>query len=187
MGCTDYENVFLNRNDHKFKIPGYIVKRGSMANIVNFFKEKVDNSIPILEPVICSKIVELLYYLNTSDKFEEYDSINEITQEIITYIDENFETISNIESVTKNFFYSKNHICHLFKKHTGITITKYINIKKMENVEKLYNQGKSLTHACIESGFKSYDSFAYIYKKEFGIPPKKGFAKTMENGTKFTI
>ena len=42
----------------------------------------------------------------------------------------------------------------------------------MENVEKLHNQGKSLTYACIESGFNSYDNFAYIYKKEFGKSPK---------------
>ena len=44
----------------------------------------------------------------------------------------------------------------------------------MENVEKMYKQGKSLTLACIESGFKSYDGFAYTYKKEFGTSPKKG-------------
>lgn len=44
----------------------------------------------------------------------------------------------------------------------------------MENVETLHNQGKSLTWACIESGFKSYDSFAYTYKRQFGVSPQKG-------------
>lgn len=133
-----------------------------------------------MKPLASSKILELLYCLNTINHFEGFDSINEVTQSIIDFIDNNFNNIYELEDVTSQFHYSKNYLGYLFKKSTGITIMRYINAKKMENVEKLYKSGKSLTYACIESGFKSYDSFAYIYKKEFGIPPKKGFSKMLE-------
>ena len=180
MDCPGYQDVFFNLPYLRYKIPGHIVKRSNIINIINFFDDKFDQNAPHMEPLLCCKIIELLYHLNTIDSFEECDAVNTVVQDIISYIDKNFETISDLQSVTDNFFYSKNYLSHLFKKSTGITITQYINIKKMENVEKLYMQGKSLTHSCIESGFSSYDSFAYIYKKEFGISPKKGLLGTNE-------
>ena len=174
MDCPEYQDVFFNLPHLKYKIPGHIVKRSNIMNTINFFRDKFNPNTDYIKPLICSKMLELLYHLNTIDSFEECDSVNMVVQDLIGYIDKNFDTISDLQSVTDNFFYSKNYLSHLFKKSTGITITQYINIKKMENVEKLYKQGKSLTHSCIESGFSSYDSFAYIYKKEFGLSPKKG-------------
>ncbi|MBQ7901840.1 MAG: helix-turn-helix domain-containing protein [Clostridia bacterium] len=184
MDCPGYQDVFFNRADFKYKIPGHIVKRTNIVDFIDFFKEKYDKNAAYMEPLVSCKIVELLYYLNTIDNFEKCDSVNKVTQELIAYIDENFKTISDVQSVTDNFYYSKNHLGHLFKKSTGITLTRYINIKKMENVEKLCKQGKSLLHSCIESGFKSYDSFAYIYKKEFGVSPKKGLLHSIEGARK---
>lgn len=180
MDCPEYQDVFFNLPHLKYKIPGHIVKRTNILNVINFFNNRFDPEADYIKPLIASKLLELLYSLNTIDSFEECDSVNTVVQDLIGYIDKNFDTISDLQSVTDNFFYSKNYLSHLFKKSTGITITQYINIKKMENVEKLYKQGKSLTHSCIESGFSSYDSFAYIYKKEFGLSPKKGLVGVLE-------
>lgn len=174
MGCPEYLDVFTNANNRKYKIPGHVVKRSNMFNLINFFLGHNDFKKPYITPIVRCKIVELLYYLNTAENFEESVSVNKETQKIIAYIDEHFDTITNVESITSNFFYSKNHLGHLFKKYTGITITKYLNIKRLENVEKLCKQGSSLVNACIESGFNCYENFAYVYKKEFGISPKKG-------------
>lgn len=170
--CTEYQDIFFNLPYMKHKIPGHIVKNSNILGFIDFFLTKFDENDPLMKPLIVSKLIELLYNINTIDKFEKYDTVNQVTQDIISYVDENFRSISSIDDVAANFFYSKNHLSYLFKKYTGITIAKYINIKKMENVEKLHNQGKSLTYACIESGFNSYDNFAYIYKKEFGKSPK---------------
>ena len=180
MDCPEYQDVFFNLPHLKYKIPGHIVKRSNIMNTINFFRDKFNPDADYIKPLICSKMLELLYHLNTIDSFEECDSVNMVVQDLIGYIDKNFDSISDLQSVTDNFFYSKNYLSHLFKKSTGITITQYINIKKMENVEKLYKQGKSLTHSCIESGFSSYDSFAYIYKKEFGLSPKRGLVGVAE-------
>lgn len=175
MNCPELEDVFLNLTDFKYKIPGYIAKRSGILEFINFFKNEYNANSKYITPLIMSKIMELLYRLNTINKFEGFDSINTVIQDLINYIDANYKTIYDLKSLAVHFPYSKNHLGFLFKKHTGITIMKYINLKKLENVEQLYKQGKSLIYACIESGFTSYDSFAYFYKKELGISPKKGF------------
>ena len=179
LDCPEYQNVFYNMPYQKYKIPGHFVKRSDIFNLINFFL-KYDKNSTNTAPLLSAKIVELLYHLNTVNNFEACVSINKVIQEIITYVDNNFKTIYTFKDVTDNFFYSENHLNHLFKKNTGITITQYINIKKMENVETLHNQGKSLTYACIESGFKSYDCFAYTYKKQFGVSPQKGLLNNVK-------
>lgn len=187
MGCMEYLDVFNNPYGIKYKVPGHVVKRSNLFNIINFFLGHNDSAKEYITPLVRCKIVELLYCLNTTGNFEECTSVNKETQEIIAYIDEHFDSITDVESITSNFFYSKNHLGHLFKKHTGITITQYLNIKRLENVEKLYKQGNSLLHSCVASGFKSYDSFAYIYKKEFGTSPKKGLLAISEQAFSKTV
>lgn len=187
MLCEEFKDIFSDNSDKKYKISGNVVRRSNMLNIIEFLLGVSDMSVPYIKPLVRTKIVELLYHINTVNNFEDHISMNTKTQEIIAYIDENFRTITDVESITNNFYYSKNHIGYLFKKHTGITITKYLNIKRLENVEKLYRQGYSLVHSCIESGFSSYDSFAYTYKKEYGKSPKNGVFSKNPNSSQDEI
>lgn len=143
MDCPEYEDIFLNLSDFKYKIPGYIVKRSKIMQFIDFFKNEFNKNSPYMKPLATSKILELLYCLNTINHFEGFDLINEVTQSIIDFIDLNFKNIYELEDVTSQFHYSKNYLGYLFKKSTGITIMRYINAKKMENVEKLYKSGKS--------------------------------------------
>ena len=177
MDCDEYKDAFLTLPGMKYKIPGHIVQRSDIGNIIEFFGKKYSKADKYTKPLLNYKIAELLYCINTINFFEGYDSVNSVVQEMIAYIDNNFDSITNLSNVTDNFYYSKNYLSRLFKKSTGITIPRYVNIKKMEYVEKLYNRGKSLTRACVEAGFGNYDNFAYSYKAEFGISPRKGFGK----------
>lgn len=180
MHCHEYKDVFDNLSDFKYKIPGYMVKRSGITAFINFVCDEYKPNSRYMNPRLICKIMDLLYMLNTVEKFEGCDDVNEVVQNLINYIDENYKSIYDLESIASHFPYSKNHLGHLFKKHTGITITKYMNLKKLENVELLCQQGKSLTYACIESGFTSYDSFSYFYKKELGVSPRKGLLAVHE-------
>ena len=177
MDCTEYLEAFDNLSHPKYKIPGHSAQRSGIIDILNFISKEYDSNSKLMRPMVSYKIAELLYVINISEHFEEAEHVNDVVEDMITYIDKNFDSISLVQDVTDNFFYSKNYLCKLFKKSTGITLPRYINMKKMENVEKLYKSGKSLTHACIESGFSGYNNFAYIYKSEFGVSPRKGMAK----------
>lgn len=179
MNCTEYLDAFENMPHLKYKIPGHIVQRSNISDILTFMGKEYNSSNELIQPMMSFKIAELLYLINTFGHFEEAEVANNVVEEMISYIDKNFDSISLVQDVTDNFFYSKNYLSKLFKKTTGITIPQYINMKKMENVEKLYKQGMSLTRACVESGFTGYNNFAYIYKTEFGVSPRKGFANAI--------
>lgn len=179
MDCPQYQDVLLNLSGFKYKIPGHTVQRSNIISIIDFLSQ-YDSSSKYITPLLDYKIAELMYYINTIEGFEGIDFENDIVKDIISYINTNFDTITKLQDVTDNFYYTKNYINKLFKKSTGITIPRYVNIKKMENVERLCKKGNSLTHSCIKSGFTSYNNFAYTYKKEFGICPKKGLGKGLK-------
>jgi methylphosphotriester-DNA--protein-cysteine methyltransferase len=61
----------------------------------------------------------------------------------------------------------------MFKDKTGMTITHYLTLKRIETVKINYAKGKSLSTACLEAGFGTYGNFAYNYKKIFGKAPKE--------------
>ena len=129
------------------------------------------------------KIAELMYNLhflsesNTGNDKSERKSKDTVASEVMKYINKNFASITDVASVTDKFHYSKNYLNEVFKNNLGVSIAKYINIKRFENIENLYRSGKSMEQASVMSGFNNYRHFAYAYKAEYGISPRKGIKK----------
>ena len=172
MDCHEYKKLFSDLNNFMYKIPAHIVKKTKLIDILEDMKKYSDNFKNLELPVIYCKLCEILHILNSIEDFEKFNTQNLVVQEIINYIDSNFSTITNLDELAKNFNYSKNHLGYIFKSGTGMTIPRYITLKRIELVKTLYQKGTNLTTACINAGFGNYGSFAYNYKKLFGASPR---------------
>ncbi len=172
LDCEQYKEFYKKDSIDNLKISSKVIKRTKFYDIINEIKTYTDNYQNIFQPITYFKVGELLHVLNSISSFESFNIKSDIILKVLEYIDSNYNNISSLSDLTSKFNYSKNHLCYIFKKHTGFTIHKYINIKRFENVKKLCAAGESITMACIESGFESYGSFSYAYKKEFGHCPK---------------
>lgn len=170
-----FENMFVSSPEFNYKIPGYSTYRTAVPTILKFIINNCMLDNPYTAPILLCKITELLFALNSINHFETFTSLNGIAQDIIDYIDTHPIDTLNTQDISSHFHYSNNYLNHIFKKNTGITIKKYINLKKMQKVIELHKKGLSLIHSCIEAGFANYEAFAYLYKKEFGILPKNDF------------
>lgn len=170
-----FANLFEESNIFNYKFPGYTIQQTSIPKILNFLIDtcKYDNQYTY--PIIRCKIIELLHILSTINKYESFNSFNGISQDIIDYIDHVPLESLTIQKISEHFHYSSRYLNNLFKNSTGITIKKYINLKRLQYVIELNKMGHSLVYACIEAGFSSYESFSYLYKKEFGNSPSKDF------------
>ena len=92
----------------------------------------------------------------------------------MSYINNNYNSNISLGDVAEKFFISKYHLCHMFKKATGLTVHRYITQKRITNVRESMGEGINITSAVINAGFSSYSSFYRSYIKEYGIPPKEG-------------
>lgn len=166
-------DMFKNSDHSNSKIPGHIVKRSEIPQILEYIQSHINDNNPYVLPVIRSKIFELLYRLCSNFKFETISEPDGIIQQVIDYIDHNLNNCMSADGICEHFNHSGRQLNAIFKKNTGITLSKYIDLKKMQKAIDLHKNGHSLIHASIEAGFSSYEAFAYLYKKEYGTSPRK--------------
>lgn len=129
-----------------------------------------------------SSMVELLVLLNRA-YYEVPDMVykNKEKQmqlnQIITYINEHLTEELTLEHIAKQFHISKYHLSHQFKEYTGFSPYQYIMKKRLSAAYRMIYNGKSVTFACMESGFNDYSNFLKAFKREFGQNPSE-FAKS---------
>ncbi len=124
-------------------------------------------------------VLELLIYLNRAvlESYEDDITIdikfNEKIDVIIKFINENLCEDLLLDSLASKFYMSKYHLLREFKKHTGFTIHKYIQQKRLIAAKTMLREGLSVTEACSKSGFSDYSNFIRSFKNSYGIPPRK--------------
>ena len=102
-----------------------------------------------------------------------YVIINDIT----AYIDKNFTETLKLSTLADKFEVSSSYLSHHFKAHTGLSISRYIRLKRLGLAKKYYESGLPLTEAAMNAGFADYSVFYKAYRNEFGTSPTKDFAK----------
>jgi len=105
---------------------------------------------------------------NSSIKFS-----HRTIQFAVDYINNNFASPINIETIAKNCFVSPTQLSRLFNRYCGTTVTKYIISKRITEAKKLLSSGKSVTETAFMCGFNDYANFIRTFKKAVGIPPGK--------------
>lgn len=70
---------------------------------------------------------------------------------------------------------SVSRLSHLFKEQTGVSISEFRNLKRMERFMRSYDSNKrmTLTHAAFEAGFGSYVQFHRVFKQLIGFSPRE--------------
>ena len=124
-------------------------------------------------------VLELLVRLNgffsEFNRYSDYRHMdtNLVIDSVIAAINKSlFEEFSLDVLATENFI-SKNHLCRLFKKHTGTTIVKYITIRRITEAKRLLKSGVPVKNACEMVGFNDYSHFLRTFKEIVGVSPGK--------------
>jgi len=105
-----------------------------------------------------------------------FDSIFRIPKklaEIKEYIDSNYRSIAKVDELSAKFYYSREHICRLFKDYYKITPSEYLHRKKIERARQALDINSSVRYAFDVSGFQSYSSFVKAFREIVGIVPGK--------------
>ena len=74
--------------------------------------------------------------------------------------------------MTERFGLSKSHLCRIFKQHTGVTITHYINALRMQYAYKLIIETNiPIKDIYIMCGYENSQYFNRVFKKIRGCTP----------------
>ena len=67
----------------------------------------------------------------------------------------------------------RRYLSRLFKTHTGKTVQQYLICVRMEEARRYLSQGRSVQDTATLCGYEDVSNFSKMYKKHFGISPKK--------------
>lgn len=134
----------------------------------------ITHRLPESDAMIKSYMIQFLVKLNsiakTTNTYAELQK-NRI-DDIIEYLTYNISPDITLDFLADKFFINKYHMCHTFKKKTGLTIKEFINIRKITKAKNLLCRGIDIMSLCYECGFNDYSTFYKTFKKLTGTSPK---------------
>jgi len=126
----------------------------------------------IVSTLLCTLIRISRQFESISHK-EKYPDIDDISGQLIRYInDELFNDIS-VSSISRHFFLSETQLYRIFKKATGSSVWEYIRIKRLLAAREKILSGESAGIAASSCGFQDYSSFYRAYTDRFKMSPSK--------------
>lgn len=117
-------------------------------------------------------VLSLTLYIKECLCKKERSDIPEFIKQIKNKIDENYKI--TIESICKDFNFSRPTIIKLFKKYYDITPNQY-RIKNIMNAACIYliNSDKSIVEISLLLGYPDAYSFSHAFKKSIGVSPSQ--------------
>jgi AraC-like DNA-binding protein len=105
---------------------------------------------------------------------QKLDGNQSIVYNVISYIDNNIDSIDELKQIAKLLGYSYSYLSHVFSEETGLTLQTYLVQKKIEKAAELLNSNE-LTIAMIAERlqYQSVHSFGKAFKKIMGVSPAK--------------
>jgi two-component system response regulator YesN len=99
-------------------------------------------------------------------------SRDSILDDIIFYIDHNFQTNIKLETIAPLFGYNSAYLGKIFSKNVGENFNNYVDHIRIEHAKKLISENKLKVYEISEQvGYKNVDYFHKKFKKYVGVSP----------------
>ena len=99
---------------------------------------------------------------------------NGTVRNIIDYINSDYSTITGLCDIATHAHISKEYMCQLFKKETGVTVSNYLNGVRIQNACEILKNGKSnIMETALLCGYNSSMYFCKMFKNIVNMTPKE--------------
>lgn len=128
---------------------------------------------PLDEALGLSYIIQAFYLLNQSgcQSKDEVSCLPKKLLEIQRYIDENFAQIESVSQIAEHFFYSREYVSRLFKKHFNMSISDYLTKRRIEKSRAFIMQGVPMIEVAYSVGFGSPSAFIRAFHSVMNMTP----------------
>lgn len=103
-----------------------------------------------------------------------------VTQQTISYIEEQLTSELLLDDFTSVVGYSKFHLSRIFKAETGMTINEYIRVRRLATAAMyLLYSAEPILEIAFMLRFRSQEAFTRSFKEQYAMPPGK-YRKMMQ-------
>ena len=126
-----------------------------------------------LQAIFVQFMVELNRAVKESAPKSNKDSDDSFVLNVLKYINENYSEDLSLDFLAERFFVSKYHLSHSFRREVGVSVYRYIMLKRLLAAKELLQSGMSAGEVAYATGFGDYAGFWRAFKTEYGISPKE--------------
>lgn len=90
---------------------------------------------------------------------------------VVEHLDANFYKQVQIPELAERCGMSPRRFTELFKQQTGLTLTHYLNERRIEYAKERLRETDQILYSCYESGFRDVAYFYRVFKKHAGMTP----------------
>lgn len=167
-----YENYVARGCSYSFR-PGNLY---SFTNTLTRLYREQSRKDTLTELVSHNYLTDIItsIYLENDNSTSNALHIPDKFIKIRNYIDENFSSKLELDTIAKEFFISKYHLSREFKRIFGTTIGDYILKQRISKAKSLLRFSEtSIDEIAIECGFSDGGYFIKVFKKEENLTPAK--------------
>lgn len=117
-------------------------------------------------------MVQLNRLSRVADRKQEGEQLSALVRNAMAYIDENLSGSLSLEEIAGQLYISKYHLSHAFSREVGISVYRYIMLRRLMLARQMLLAGEPAGAVCRSCGFSDYASFYRAFKSEYGISPK---------------
>ena len=108
--------------------------------------------------------------LHTQPQQEE-TAVSNLVDQVLHYIGRHINEELTLDGLAERFFVSKYHLSHTFTREVGVSLHRYITLRRLLLARQLLSAGVAAGQVCSACGFSDYTSFYRAFKAEYGISP----------------
>jgi len=166
------------------RIPSEIFNKYNLGDIFkgveHYSANPTDDTDFMVSTYAAQLVVKLSEILKKEFLVNDTSSKNKHIKEIQNYIEQNFTRNLNIDDIAEHMFLNKSYISRLFKSETGLTISVYINMRRVMMAKNLLLAGENAMDIFYQCGFSDYTTFYRVFKKYTDMSPEQ-FKKKHSN------
>ena len=120
-------------------------------------------------------LIQIFFLLDQGDwgPGDDRTPLPENISAVKQYIDHHFRELRSVDEIAAHFFYSREYISRLFRKHFNTNVSEYIKARRIAYSQSLIEQGHPISEACYQSGFENMSTFIRSFRSIAGVTPSE--------------